>query len=346
MEAWRAIGLEDFLGHYVGNTAVAETLRQLAPGPLNTDDRTVIEFAFARSVNVINGFDIANLRASTHQAHSDRPGSVEGEIDWSRVDEARLSVDPSLNRAAQFQATLTPDQRIRAAAFVAYMEGDLAGALRRWRAQSQEPKTLSELALLAECLSAEGNDAALPYIDKLAEILPWDAEAIRAEFFWTNEKPREATETLEKFFYALRSDPWPAPALIERSMNRSEIIANSDQSKIAAGRLYNALSEPFCVLVNEAERPRTALTIAIYLDGDNLGQRTLSALEAFEPHVPWHHNFLQVRKTCYNSMHSPRAEQASRDFDEFTKHEASMWDVNDLVQKFENRSSEKPRLVH
>jgi hypothetical protein len=74
--AWRGNALEDFLAHYVAAPRVAKTLQQLKPGPLNTDDRTVIEFAFARSVNLINGFKIANLRASAHAALADRPESA------------------------------------------------------------------------------------------------------------------------------------------------------------------------------------------------------------------------------------------------------------------------------
>lgn len=339
--AWRANGLEDFLAHYVGNRTVAETLQHLGSGPLNTDDRTVIEFTFARSVNLINGFQLVNLRASAHQAHADRPPFVDGEVDWLRVDEGRLSMYPSLNRGAQFQATLTPEQRSRAAALANYMDGDLSGALRQWRTQSEEPKTLSELALVAECLAAEGDSAALPYLEKLAYVFPLEADAIWAELLWRSKRPEEAAETLEKFFRSLRTEPWPARELIKRSLMRAEAIANSDRSKIAAGFLYNALRTPLCVFNNEAERRGTTLALGLYLDGDHLGEYTLPALEAFEPHVLWEHKFLEVRKACYSTTHNPRAEQASRDFDEFMKHEASTADVSALTKEIEACSAEK-----
>ena len=82
LAAWRADGVEDFLAHYVGNETVADTLEHLSSGPLNTDDRNVIEFALARSLGLINGFQLANLRASAHQAHADRPLLVDGDIDF------------------------------------------------------------------------------------------------------------------------------------------------------------------------------------------------------------------------------------------------------------------------
>src|SRR6185295_14527669 len=40
--AWRADGLEEFLGHYVGNAEVSKRMQDLQPWPLNTDDQTVI----------------------------------------------------------------------------------------------------------------------------------------------------------------------------------------------------------------------------------------------------------------------------------------------------------------
>src|ERR1700730_12525063 len=335
--AWRADGLEDFLAHYVGNATVAQTLQNLTTGPLNTDDRTVIEFAFARSVNLTNGFQIVNVRASSHDAHADRPQYVDG-VDWSRVDEARLSMFPSLSRAEQTQMTWSAQQRARAAAFVAYLDGDLPAALREWRAQSEEPKTLSQLALVAECLAAAGDSAALPYIDKLAEILPWDADAIRAELFWTGRRPQEAADTLEKFFRALHDEPWPSRELIKRSLARAEVVANSDRSKIVADFLYNALRKPFSVFNNESDRLATELAIGIYLDGDHPGENTRAAIEAFEPHILWQRQFLQVRKDCYSALGNPRAEQARRDFEEFMKNEASTADVTALTKKIKSHT--------
>jgi hypothetical protein len=246
----------------------------------------------------------------------------------------------SLNRAPAFQEMLLPEQRARAAAFASYVDGDLPGALRYWRSQPDEPKTLSQIALVAESLAAAGeSSAALPYIEKLASALPWDAEGIRAEVYWRNRRPREATETLEKFFNALHEQPWPARGLIKRSLTRAEVIANSDRSKIAAGMFYRALREPLCVFNNETERLATALALGIYLDGDHLTEYTPPIVEAFEPHVLWEYPFLQVRKACYKDANNPRAERATRDFDEFMKHQASTSDVKALAKEIETRAT-------
>lgn len=336
--AWRGNTLEAFLAHYVGNRALADALIHLASNPLNTDDRTVIEFAFARSVKLAHGFQIVNLRASASSAHADRPEFINGEVDWALVDEERLSMYPSLSGVAKFQETLTPEQKSRAAAFASYSDGDLPGALRQWREQSEEPRTLGQLQLVSECLASQGDSAAVPLIEKLAETFPRDAAAIRAELLWRGRRPQEATETLESFLRGLHEDPWPSRELIARSMARAEAIARSDHSKIAAGLLYDVLGTPFSVFTNESERLATRLDIGIYLDDDRPGEHALAVLQAFEPYVVWQRNFLNTRKECYLAQHSPLAKQANRDFDEFMKREAVMADVSGLTKEIEARA--------
>jgi hypothetical protein len=46
--AWRAIDLEGFFAHYVARSSMAEALAAAEHGRLNTDDRTLVEFGFAR----------------------------------------------------------------------------------------------------------------------------------------------------------------------------------------------------------------------------------------------------------------------------------------------------------
>jgi hypothetical protein len=315
-------------------------MQHCLPGPVNTDDRTVIEFALARSLSLTNGFELANLRASAHAAHADQPQFVQVEIDQGRLDEARLSIYPSLSRSAQIQSMLTREEKSRATAFASYAYGDLPGAARQWQEQTGQPKTLNQLGLVAECLAVEGDDAALPYIDKLAEALPSDAEAIRAELLWRQKRGSEAAESFLKFFQALHEDPWPWSDLIGRSMARANRLATSDRSGVATRFLYNALRTPLCVYVNETERLATVFDLAVFLDRNSPGENTLSAIEPMEPNVPWNRTFLEVRKVCYNAMHSPRAARATRDLNEFAKNEVPTVDVPSLTKAIESRATE------
>jgi len=192
--------------------------------------------------------------------------------------------------------------------------------------------------LVSECLASQGDSAAVTLIEKLAEALPRDAEAIRAEFLWRDRRPQEATETLVSFLRGLREDPWPSRELISRSLARAEAIARSDRSKIAAGLLYDALATPFCVFASESERLAVQLGIGAYLDDDRPGEHVLAVLQAFEPYVVWQRNFLNTRKECYLAQHSPLAKQANCDFDEFMKSEAVTADVSALTKAIEARA--------
>ena len=339
LAAWQAAGVEEFLGHYVANNALAETLRHLGSESLNTDDRTVIEFSLARSLSAANGFQIATVRGSAHEAHIDRSTDIEGEVDWSVVDESRLSVFGALSRAEQNQTTWTPSQRARAAAFASYSDGDLAAALRDWRAQEEEPKTLSQSLMIAECLAEQGDSAATSYIDKVREFLPWDAEAIQAELFWRQRKPEQAAETLEKLFRALGDDPWPNHELISRSLTRADSLARSDRSGVVAGFFYDALSKPFSVFNNENDRAAARLALAVFLDAGHPGEKTRAAIASYEPHVVWRRQFLELRKDCYNGLNDPRAPQASRDLNEFDRHEPVLNDVSALTKEIEARTT-------
>ncbi len=337
--AWRGVGVEDFLGHYVGNETVAQTLQHLSPVPLNTDDRTVIEFAFARMVGVSGGFQLVNLRASSHAAMTDRPQRIGGELNWSRVNESRLSTFESLSRAEERDDNFTADEKHRAAAFAAYASGDLPGVLREWRAQSEQPATLSQIAMIAESLASIGDPGASAYIDQLAEVFPWEADAIRAELFWQQNQPKEAADLFEKCMRGLRETPWEDRDLIKRSLNRVEVVAKSDRSKIASNFLFDAIREPFCEFTNEPERLGTQLALAVYLEGNAPGEKLRATVEAFEPHLLWRKEFLQVRKDCYNALHDPRARQAARDLEEFTRNETAAADVTTMTKSIRDQSS-------
>jgi len=337
--AWHASGLEEFLAHYLGNATVAATLQHLQVGPLNTDDRTVIEFALARSSSLTIGFRIEKLLAASANAHQDRPQFIEGEVDWALVQEARISIHPLLNLSQDLYAPLSAEQKARAASFTSYSAGDPAAALRSWRTQPAEPKTIAQLGLVAEGLAAEGNDAAIGYIEKLAKTFPLEAEAIRAELYLARGKNSDAADILEGFLRALHDNPWPANDLVKRILGLVEIVATADRSTVATRFLYDAMLEPFAVWMAEPERLNRLLKIGLYLDGDRAGQNALAAIKACEPYPMWQRKFLELRKDCYSSTRNGRARQAARDLDEFMKGEASILDIATLTKDIESRSA-------
>jgi hypothetical protein len=315
-------------------------LQHLESWPLNTDDRTLIEFAVARSLSAADGFRIGNLRASAHATHGDRPDILRGELDWSRVEEGRISAATSPN-SVERPELLKDDQRARAAALVAYARGDLPGAFQFWRSQPEEPRTLPELRLVAECLASEGNPA-VNYIDRLASIAPAEADAIRSELYWKQGRIADATHRLDKFLRAGHEDPWANQDIIRRSLWRAEMIAQADESKKTANRFYDLLRTPLSIWNCESDRRLRLLTLGVQLDGSRLGAYTGPALELFEPHAKWDLRFLEIREACYKATNNPRLKQATRDLDDFLNNQALTADTSALAKLFEHSSNVPP----
>ena len=338
--AWRADGLEEFLGHYVGNVRVSQQMRNLQPWPLNTDDRTVIEFAFARSVSATNVFHSPSFRAAAHVAGCDRPTIDEENVDWNRVRETQISSLVMLGSSESTRDLLTDDARHRAAAFVKYSTGDLVGAIEHWRAQPAEPQTVAQLALVAECLAEIGDSAATKYIEQLSEILPLEAQAIRAQLLIRQGRWADAAKLLKDFLQATRHNAWPDQSLIRRSFARAEVIATKMPSKEAAKNFYDILSTPLAVWNCDADRLARLITFGLLLDDGKAGKYTAAALKPFESSVIWQRKFLELRKSCYQNIQDARATAAANDLDSFVARQAFTTDISALARVF--KSSENP----
>ena len=87
MNTWRVASVEGFLAHLVANENFARAAAKQA-GELNTDDRTVIEFGFARSIDAGASLhrQIANDAKAIRALY---PRNVRGAIDWTSVEQKR-----------------------------------------------------------------------------------------------------------------------------------------------------------------------------------------------------------------------------------------------------------------
>lgn len=304
LDAWRAVGPEGFFAHYVGNQKMTKALQDLGNGPLNTDDRTIIEFSFARSVDTPTGFQIAGLQNSAHAAHLDRPTlNNESEIDWDHVEEAR---DPSTPRNSPI-------------------------------------KSLLRLEISAATLAAQGNKEVATAIDQIGTVVPSDADAIRAMLNWKQGNVKEAAEALVRFFQVAHQDPWPDRALTGNALALAEEIVHSSQSPEIAAAIYDVLSTPLCLWNGEYAREVRIISIAEAADGNRFGDRTVRALNALEPSIVWNRQFLETRKNAYAAVQDPRAIQAAHDLDEFMRHEALSSDAAALTKEFEKNSGAAPK---
>ena len=86
MNAWRAAGAEGFLAHLFANESFARAAARQAE-TINTDDLTVIEFGFARSLDAGTNLH-EQIARDAERAGATRP-RVRGAVDWAAVERMR-----------------------------------------------------------------------------------------------------------------------------------------------------------------------------------------------------------------------------------------------------------------
>jgi spermidine synthase len=326
LKVWCATDLEGFLAHYVANDAFAKDIAHNQDAFVNTDDRNIIEFSFARTVGTKGSFGIPIAREAAHRRSQDRPSHVNGAIDWTRVDDQNAAIYTHIARTpAPTYYFLTADQRYSALAQTAYATGNSSGAMELWRQQHREPSSLTEWTMIAEIFAASGDSNALPYIKKVSELSPAEGAMLLATLRARERRYIEATDALVSAYEFSRAEPWAMALIFNHSFDIAVEIASRDRGGPLALRLYRALEQPFSVKVSEAGRLRALYTVGRIIDNRGYTEYTRKAIAAFEPEVPWEHEFLQVRRDCYRALADPLATKAERDLAAFVENEPSQF---------------------
>ncbi|MGZ8866840.1 MAG: fused MFS/spermidine synthase [Thermoanaerobaculia bacterium] len=306
---WRVETVEGVLSHFIGNDMLSRTIGD--GKVLNTDDRTVIEFGFARTLGGDEGFDVNELIHAARALGADRPPRISGNPDWSLVD---------LNRWTYAALELPPTgasdlARARHEFTKLYDDEDLAGALEKWREARWGPVNSLEVSRIAEVLAEDGSDEADVFLMLLRDLQPIEAKAIEARLELTQGNQDDAARLVSEALEGYRSNPWPLPAVMGRAITLAAALAGSDRDFAKA--MLDATSRPFAAGQLEEQRLRQRVNIAW---GTELGcgPNTVAALRALEPHVPWTEAHLRMRRRCYAKadLHD-LYRKADADWDEF-----------------------------
>jgi spermidine synthase/MFS family permease len=315
--AWGVDGLEGFLSHYIARPSFVEGLLASGANLRNTDDRNVIEFAFARSLGRDTFFDLDKSRGLARQRNEDTPILSGGNVDWDAVKRSRIASITSDGIVAPTDPDMRGEELRQCAVQQDFMQGRLDIVLARWRAEPWIPVGSIEVAVVAEALAVDGDEGATVYINRLGETRPIDAATLLAHLRWRQGRFAEAADLFEKAFVAYRSNPWPLITLMNRTFLIAADIAGRD--KALAARLEDALSQPFSLLLFDEERQETRFKVATYLDRSKLED----ALLGLEPNVPWRRALLERRAKLYEATGNRRAALARRELALFLKRDAT-----------------------
>jgi hypothetical protein len=307
---WGVGGAEGLYSGMVGNRDFAADYKSAGPAPMNTDDRTYLEFAFARSVGESAQNTLLEMRQLARVRRRGEPTPVNGSIDWNKVAERRATRVVAEGVKMQIVQPTDPGVAARQGARVAYGAENFAKVRQAWVSQSEEPAVLGDLRMVAESFVIAGDSNATRYIEALRTLQPVEAEALTAV---VSVRSGNHAAGVDQFIEALRSyrvHPWANRALIMRSFDA--IGSRLDDS--GSLKVFEVLREPFAVRVLDIARLEVRSAIGLR---PGFEQYCVEALAPLEPNVPWNEALLRERDKCYSNFQPALAAKARADLEKF-----------------------------
>jgi spermidine synthase len=313
-KAWRVTDLEGLLAHFLASDAFSAAVAGRAGGILNTDDRNIVEFGFARTLGSSSFFDLREMRDAARARGEDRPAI--DDVDWPQVTERQASMAFAFEIPPEVHPTSDRGAKARTQAKIRYEQGDLGGAYQLWRSQTRKPVDLIELLLCAESAAESGDQGALEWIEKLRAFEPVEADIALARLRFCQGKAIDAAETIEKAYLRYREDPWALRMVVNRSFELAVSIVKSAPRDMGL-RVLRSLEAPFSLRLANDRRLFTLMDIAEVLDPSHTGEMTRGTFRNFEPSPPWDWRFLLQRFRSFDGASDPLAEASRRDLEQF-----------------------------
>lgn len=316
---WGVTGAEGVLSRFVGDTAFVKAVAEGAEA-VNTDDRNVVEFSFARSLGSRSRFAVSSAWMLARRAGRDKL-ALDGAVDWSAVEAARWRSFPKLS-SMPLDLPVDAIQLSQIARDVEARNFDGAYALLKQDARLRHPADLEMAAYVLAIKNDPQADQVLAQVDKFD---PVGAGVFRAVRLAGQGDLPHAADVLLAAFERHRTDPWTHDWVLDVAFQVTGVIATRDA--VQGRRLFDGLGEPFAVKSADDARLRTRIRLAGTLDAKGLCAGAFSMLE---PLPVWEREFLEERAKCYALAGDARAAAAQADLAAFD--EAASPPLEDLVK--------------
>jgi predicted membrane-bound spermidine synthase len=320
-DSWKVSNLEGFLAHFMASAGWADEIAKQAGVPLNTDDRTILEYSFAKTVGRASPFSVEAARKQLATMGFHRPSLGENSIDWKAVEMRRQEFN--LLFGIQPSAALLPETEDVALiqAFKAYQRAnsnqqeDYAQVVKLWPASYQQTESALQRMLLARSYAELGRPDCLELIAGLEEQFPIEAAALNAVFYSRVGNVAEVTQSLEKYYTLLGKSPWLITIVADAALLRTVQLAQADRQ--AAEKMFELLGRPLASHRYDYLRK----VVRIYV-GQQLGPAKMAeALAETEPYVRWTADVLGPRAEAYAALSHPFAARAQREWEEFQRNQ-------------------------
>jgi spermidine synthase len=311
-DAWRTSSVEGVFARFVGTPDLARRLAAVEGTPLNTDDRNSLEFGFARALGREGLLDVAAVREAASAARDDLPALREGTIDLLRVEDERLGIWSGSGEVPPHVRLPLADLVRRAAAHGFWSKRQRPAALEAWRGQDHPPEGPNEIALVAEVTADAGDPSAEGLVAALRAEQPAEADACLGRLRLRQMRYEEALSALGTALERYRTDPWPAPLVMQGALDAALELAG--QRPDLAPRVLEILREPFALHMLDEVRREEAFLIGSL---DEPGPDCARLFADVEPNVPFNAEWLGYRKRCYALLDHPLLLRAIEDFDRY-----------------------------
>jgi spermidine synthase len=313
--AWWAAEPMAVLAHYVGGDRSARTLA--AGVPKNSDDRTFIEYSFARTLGNNDSFDIADLRAFARLESDSLPSCITDPRDVATIERRRMTMGIPDVSEAKVGSFLNNEPRLVGIAASAYVTADYNTVWTLWQSLG-DPTTPLEAVMYADALARRGDPSAEPLIERLRAVAPTEADVLLSELRFRQGNVAASAAALTAAFHAYRRDPWPLPIVMNRAIVVAADMARQPGFEPVLPQIAEALSQPFAIHMFEEFR-KSALFLVLKQTSPPWGcsEQEMQIIHDYEPHVPWQEPYLARRAQCYEQGHLAASPDAARDLQQF-----------------------------
>ena len=321
-DAWRIDSVEGVLAHFVARPSLARDIAaRVGDSRINTDDHTVLEFAFARAIGVRHEFEVGDIRRVADRRDELWPEITGGDIDWARVQDAVPWIwlsEWSAPRRPEGGAELDDAAKKRFEALDAWFGDRADDAIKAWDAQPRAPEAPLEILALADSYAVQGDARAEALVERVRALQPTEGLALDVRRHWALSRWDAAYDALTALVVAYRTDPWPSSFLLARVLPYGTELAKRKPEHIA--ELFDLLEPHFALDQLEYLRLSMRLDLGM-LAAESDPSLCVAAIAEQSPFVPWERDFLLRRIDCYERADHPglaaaRADLAAYDADE------------------------------
>jgi spermidine synthase len=306
--------LEGLLGRYVASETLLRTITREPSVETNTDDRNVIEYAFARNVGSSTSDVSESLLLLAMKQDQARP-DIAGAVDWERVAALRPRAWLVASDATPRLPMPTDAARARAAAVTVGCGGNIAAVLSTWGSvpRPEEPRDDVERWILGLGFADANDDRAMAYAERLTSSgLHTEAHVLRARKALAAGDAATAMNETDASIVALRDTPFPLCNGVNAVLGLATRLGAAHPEYRA--HVASELLTPFATHVGDAQRIDTAQKLAA---GSGDAALCVKAMGPWLDEPRWEEPFLVQRLQCLAASGSPKAELAARDLMEF-----------------------------